>query len=385
MPRTKALTALLILTLPAWCVAGGRSSESADYTQWRGSDGSGAAPDSGATLADSWSGGTLLWASEQRGPLPSNWHRSTVRPARQCGNGGFGAPIVSGNRVYVAAYEPNGPVAGRTPGKLRRAPELLRRVAANDVLYCIDSDTGQTIWKASFAKGLNMIEHAHSGHYIPCITGGRAYWVGTIGRMYCVDAETGKHIWDRPIDGWAEHTARYRAWCIRERKMPRQPNRDYRWQKARENSENQPDAPEPEDNDSGESCDEDDRQARAAHSYEGSRGWGWDSPVIAAGEDIVVTNTPGGAFVAFDAETGKKLWQASGVTGATRAAVIWKHKGKHYVLGLSRGGLKCLDARTGKQLWSSKLAASGSYGGNTPPISGDILVTQGYDGEDAQA
>ncbi|MFP4433603.1 MAG: PQQ-binding-like beta-propeller repeat protein [Phycisphaerae bacterium] len=386
MRRTTILTGLLILTLSGWCVAGEGSSSSAGYPQWRGPRGSGAAAESGAKLVASWSDAKLLWASEQRGPLPRGWHRSAVRPARQCGNGGFGPPVVVGKRVYVAAYEPNGPIAERTSGKLRRAPKLLRRVAANDVLYCIDSDTGQTLWKASFAKGLNMVEHANSGHYVPCVLNGRVYWVGTIGRMYCVDAETGEHIWDRPIDGWAEHTARYRAWCIRERKMPRQPSRDYKWQKARENSRNKVDSPEPEDNDSGDLCDED-AQARARTrdklGLEGSRGWGWDSPVIAAGEDVVVTNTPGGAFVAFDADTGKELWQQRGVTTATRAPVVWKHRGKHYVLGLTRGGLKCFDARSGEKLWSSGLARSGSYGGNTPPIRGDILVAQGYDGEDA--
>jgi outer membrane protein assembly factor BamB len=295
--------------------------------------------------------------------------------------------VVAGKRVYVAAFEPNGPVASRAPGKLRRAEKDLRRVAANDVLYCIDADTGQTLWKASFAKGLNMIEHAHSGHYVPCVTGGRVYWVGTIGRMYCVDAETGKHIWDRPVDGWAEHTYRYRAWCIRERKLPRRPSRDYQWKKARQGeNDRQQDAPEPEDNDGGDLCDEDAQaraRARAELGLQGSRGWGWDSPVIAAGEDIVVTNTPSRAFVAFDARTGRKLWQARNATSATRAPVIWTHKGKHYVIGLSHGGLKCFDARTGKKLWSSGLAKSGSYGGNTPPISGDIIVTQGHDGEDA--
>ncbi|MFP4105600.1 MAG: PQQ-binding-like beta-propeller repeat protein, partial [Phycisphaerae bacterium] len=364
MRNTACSIALVLLLLTATGLSE-QAARSPGYPQWRGPDGSGAAVDSESRLVSSWSDAELLWASEPRNPLPHNWASGAVRPHRQVGNGGYSCPIYSEGKIYVAAYEPSGPEAEQLTPKLRRAPDICKRVAAKDVLYCLDAETGQLIWKAAFDKGLNMAGHTHSGHYVPCVSNGRAYWVGTIGRMYCVDAKTGEHLWDAPIDPAAEAAFRYRAYCIENKQMPRSPRRDLQYKRSRQKKQQR-------------------EKARKEIGLAGSRGWGWDSPVIAAGKDTVVTNTPGGAFVGFDAKTGKKLWHCSGAAGNTRAPAVWEHKGKQYVLGVSRGGLVCIESRSGKVLWKSPLARSGHYGGSTPPISGDILLCQGGDGEDAR-
>ncbi|MFP4054909.1 MAG: PQQ-binding-like beta-propeller repeat protein, partial [Phycisphaerae bacterium] len=331
------------------------------YPQWRGPEGSGTSIDCGVKLVDSWDKARLMWASEQRNPLPVTWSRSTLNPRRLVGNGGFGAPIYHDGRVYVAAYEPNGPIAETLAARVRSdAPDICKRISADDVLYCLDAQDGTLLWKASFPYGMNMAGHTHSGHYIPSIHNGRAYWVGTIGQLYCVDARTGKKLWHVPLDGGAKQAQQYRRRCLEKKQYPRGG-----WRAIEDACEEmQPDAV----------------SMRREIGLEGSRGWGWDSPVIAAGE-VVVTNTPGRALVAFDARTGERRWYRRNAATATTAPAVWKHKGKAYVIGVGGEGISCTEADTGKQLWGSRLGGSGAYAGYTPPIRGDILVCLGADDE----
>ena len=66
--------------------------------------------------------------------------------------------------------------------------------AAKDVVICIDSDTGKTIWRTE-APGKPTGRKSSS---TPCVTNGKVYAAGST-HAYCVDAVTGKSIWSSEL------------------------------------------------------------------------------------------------------------------------------------------------------------------------------------------
>ena len=55
------------------------------------------------------------------------------------------------------------------------------------------------------------------------------------------------------------------------------------------------------------------------------------SGVMSTGGDLVFTGAQTGEFLAFDALTGKKLWQFQTGSGISGLPITWEHKGKQYV------------------------------------------------------
>ncbi len=345
--RKLTLAMVLVCALSPLAAAGRLDVEPDEYPWWRGPVGSGASLDSNSELVESWEEATFVWASEQRGPMPNNFRKNALRPRKLVGNGGFGCPIVSGGRVYVAAFEPNIPGKKFDTSTKPTVSEIRRARSANDLLFCLREDTGELLWKASFPYGKNVSREG-SGHYVCCVYRGKVYWVGTKGVMYCVDARTGRKAWHRNLSGVKGERVR--------------------WRKAQ--VDRQVDDPNETELAS----------IRRRQGLQGSRGWGWDSPVIPAGS-VVVTNTNDGEFVAVDANSGEVRWALAGVTSVTRAPAVWWHEGKAYVIGINHA-MTCIEAETGKIVWVSDLATRRAYAGYTPPIDGDILVALGADNSD---
>jgi len=68
-----------------------------------------------------------------------------------------------------------------------------RRVA-EDVVVCLDLDTGKTLWKAA-SPGEPRGRNCSS---TPCVAGGRVFAMGST-HLYCVDATSGKALWSQPL------------------------------------------------------------------------------------------------------------------------------------------------------------------------------------------
>lgn len=106
--------------------------------------------------------------------------------------------------------------------------------------------------------------------------------------------------------------------------------------------------------------------------------------VVVAG-DVVYCYMP--ALSAFDAKTGRELWQEPKAHHTFQTPALWVHGGKTYVLGVdggvpeargwSLGGIKvfCLDGCTGKIVWDAK--GTGHNTKASPVVVGDVMTLRG--------
>lgn len=286
-----------------------------DWPRWRGPYNTSLAPPCGEEMVDSLGQARLRWRSEEK---------VTDSAGTLCayGGGGFGSPLVINGRVYIYYYEPSGKALDR--GKLRIARTQGRHdrsfwgVMADSVVLCIDGRTGRTIWKTAFvARAVSMHGGTkHGGHFSPTSDDGKIYVLSPGGVLHAVDAETGQPLWEANIGFRAaaeRHHGRFSA-------------------------------------------------RRGAVAY---YSWDWlNSPM--AGGGVVVCNDSaewkmgprhqgGQGFIAFDGNTGERLWRIRGIANLATTPLLWKHKEKHYFIavgGEDRGAV-CIEPRTGKILWET--------------------------------
>jgi len=344
--------------------------QASDYPTWR-NDGSGASRDTGLKMVDSWDDARLLWMSEAHAAIPlrvlSGGYSWPVRPH---GNGGYANPVIVGGRIYLTFWKPRGPMATSKEGAHVDKPESEKNeywmLDADDVVICIDSATGKTIWRTVMkGKGFNGIYNRSGGHLTVCVNGGKVYVPGSIGRAYCLDALTGDVAWDISLGPWADAWAYYKALCIKDRRCPpvMMPIRRYIGKKGSdideftESKALDPKGPDLED---------------MAEDLELGGGLNDNSfnatPVIADG--VVFFGDPGGALIAVDADSGKTIWRRGALKNPTSPS-IWRHKGKSYVLSWSYRDLNCFEIRSGKRLWKENWP-----GGVCPTVSGDYVLAR---------
>jgi outer membrane protein assembly factor BamB len=161
--------AALVALVAVWC-PGARGAETpaapggdTDWNQWRGPARNGIAP-AGPKLADAWGsvGPVLLWTSAEK---------IVGGPKKGGSFSNYGSPVVAQGKVYLYVHD---------------------QAAAADRVYCLEANTGTTLWKTSYPGSPDG-----GGSCTPYVGGGRVYAVGTRG-MYCLDAGTGKEVWKTP-------------------------------------------------------------------------------------------------------------------------------------------------------------------------------------------
>jgi outer membrane protein assembly factor BamB len=84
-------------------------------------------------------------------------------------------------------------IAGRERDVILRAAPT-RRAVADDVLYCLSTADGRTLWKKTCAG----TPHNFASSCTPLLAGGRCYFVGSGRYVYCLDAADGTEIWKTP-------------------------------------------------------------------------------------------------------------------------------------------------------------------------------------------
>lgn len=180
----------------------------ADWNQWRGPNRDGSLPQSPP----------LLSALPEAGLKPQ-WKSEEIPSARQ---GGWSSPVVSGGKVYVFAHT-KALKPGAEPFKKKYpwlAPDKRTGMSAEEyaeyerkrrdederlgnlyqyveIIYCIDADSGKTVWKNEEVSLYTRFLHSGS----PAVIDGRIYILGAGLRPRCVSAETGKTLWKTQLPG----------------------------------------------------------------------------------------------------------------------------------------------------------------------------------------
>ena len=131
-----------------------------DWTRWRGPALNGKSATTGIRL--DWSGG-----------LRKRWEADFLSQGNRSIS--WSSPAVKGNRIIV-------------PG----------RTDAEDLVFCLNADTGALIWKASYPAASES-GHGTGARATPCIDGDRVYTYGRVGDLACWALLDGKPVWRKSV------------------------------------------------------------------------------------------------------------------------------------------------------------------------------------------
>lgn len=67
------------------------------------------------------------------------------------------------------------------------------------VLYCLDADTGAVVWQKPFEKQYRN-EHGDGTRATPTVHDGRVYILGASGLLLCLDTDTGSELWRKQFN-----------------------------------------------------------------------------------------------------------------------------------------------------------------------------------------
>ena len=309
-----AIAALATAWSPA--VSGAERSTAAagksDWNQWRGPNRNGVAPHS-PKLADAWGpeGPVLLWKSGEK---------IVGGPKKGGSFSNYGSPVVANGKVYLYVCD---------------------QAAAADQIFCLDADTGKTLWKASYSGRPNG-----GCSSTPYVGGGKVFAVGSNG-MYCLNAETGKEVWKTP------------SICL-----------------------------------AGKGGELANQANRLDDEADDTGGDGINtSPAIVDGVLVVMAgsgkhlnpgvNDPGkesGVLKGFDPATGKELWACPQATSdpnmngdKSSSVAVWNSdKGPRLIT--QTGKLTCVNPKDGSVIWQDYRQQKSP---GTPAIVGDVCITAG--------
>lgn len=93
---------------------------------------------------------------------------------------GYSGPTVAQGRVYVT-------------DRLTKPDEVER-------VHCFDEQTGQPVWSHSYPARYGKIGYQAGPRASVGIHGGKAYSLGSTGRLFCFDAADGKILWEKDLD-----------------------------------------------------------------------------------------------------------------------------------------------------------------------------------------
>lgn len=105
---------------------------------------------------------------------------------------GYCGPTVAKGRVYVM--------------------DRITRPVESERVHCFDEQTGQKIWSYEYDCAYGKVQYPAGPRACVTIDGGRAYALGSTGRLHVFDAEKGAIIWQKDLD--AEYTIDLPIWGI---------------------------------------------------------------------------------------------------------------------------------------------------------------------------
>lgn len=132
----------------------------ADWTNWRGNNFEGKSATNG--IQTDWSKG-----------LKKEWQVNFL--CQDQSTASRSAPVIKGNRLIV-------------PGRNEK----------NDLVFCLNSDTGELIWMGSYESNAGT-SHGPGSRATPFINEGRVYTYSRSGDLACWQLEDGKLLWRKNV------------------------------------------------------------------------------------------------------------------------------------------------------------------------------------------
>jgi outer membrane protein assembly factor BamB len=306
----------------------------ANYPCWRNT-GNGVGYDTGQKLISDLSQARVVWKGEDLIPPP--YHEGINFGGTPVGiQSGHASLVLADGRLFIHYFtgsktddpkkvdfvgidewlsglkDRNKPLA-----QLISRPLMMKRynrATADQIVLCLDAQTGQTLWKTAFledgpnitaAGNAKVSRHKMTGpsnksasHLTPCVGDGKVFAKGTGGNLYCLEAKTGATLWKQPPAG------------------------------------------------SSSLCD-----------------------AVVAADGVVATVREGG-LTGYAADDGKKLWTVAKMgEGRGPCTLRWVHEGKSYFI-TPAGQL--VEPRTGKVLWAVEPPIS------APAATAVIVAGEGY-------
>jgi len=301
------------------------------WPAWYGPHGNFSAQESGHQLVADLSDARLVWKSQQRfGSGKAQSPRYGVMTASKnllplLPSGGGASPVVGGGRVCVYYLQPSGDAVDQqllAQRKERAGSEELPsfeydlwRIAADDVIACLDGRTGRTLWKTVYpGAGANWHDSkAGPCNVTPCLYDGKLYSIGSTGRLYCLDAETGRQIWQHHIGRRHLAVAASKRTALAEKQYGRLKfNRDF-----------------------------------------------GGAPTVIGGVLVMpdFTSTRACGLLAFDPRNGRPLWQLPATAAEDAVPLPFVCNRQQYILsgvsdaGAGSGRIRCIEPVTGKIRW----------------------------------
>lgn len=221
-------------------------SHAADWPCWRGADRTGISAETGLDFAVGASGPRILWRGE-------------------VGRGSSAFAVVA-RRAYTLGNENE-----------------------EDVVRCLDAETGKTLWSFRYACALFPLSYEGGPGSTPAISGGKVYTLSKFGHAHCLDASDGKHLWSHRFSIPGTNSNDYRAW------------------------------------------------------------WGFAGSPLIVGRAVVYP--VGAAMAALDRDTGKLLWENEEGRSGYSSPVLFPIRGKKSLAFVAGHEVVVVEGGTGAPLW----------------------------------
>ena len=149
-PLIRHMVLLLTLTV-CW------SASAADWPNWRGPNYNGISDETGWLTSWPEKGPNVLWKASL--------------------GIGFSSIAVSDGKAYAM-------------GNINKK---------TDVVYCFNAESGEELWRHSYAQRLDPKYYEGGTLASPTVDGGRVYTLSKDGKVFCLDAKTGKVKWEKDL------------------------------------------------------------------------------------------------------------------------------------------------------------------------------------------
>ncbi|MCH8476073.1 MAG: PQQ-like beta-propeller repeat protein [Opitutales bacterium] len=315
-------------------------SPDADWPTWHGPRHSLSAAPSEVPLIDDFAEARLLWKSERTPPARSQiqrYGRSNIGRNLVGGPGGGAAsPVVYDGKVFLYYYEPSGDAstAERVAQERGRQLDETWKILADDIVVCIDLETGATLWKQRFSEtGLNLYNTWKEAPGTSASVGdGKVFAVGSAGKLWAMDVNTGEVVWESTLPGFYEGMQRNRARSLEENTRP-----------------------------------------GAGSFHAGTR-------IVVDG--LLIGTNFGDDLVAIDTETGELRWRVEDVIASQNTPSLWKGHTESVVIVRTNETIRAVTVAEGEVLWQKDVARLPR--GYPVPVEGDYLtaIVEAETGED---